>query len=99
MNRTSCQLATWASALRALFHKKRCYFSNLSVNHPVQVRCQEDVTTLVLESVTREDVGHYACAATNMAGRGDTSDPVYLDVLCKMLLERLYSSTRPSWSG
>ena len=45
--------------------------------------CGGHPSPLVLTEVNRNDVGHYSCAARNIAGEGERSEGIFLDVQCK----------------
>ena len=43
----------------------------------------EDPSYLVLTSASRGDMGQYSCAGRNIAGEGEQSEGIFLDVQCK----------------
>ena len=43
----------------------------------------EDPSHLVLTRARREDMGQYSCAGRNIAGEGEQSEGIFLDVQCK----------------
>ena len=46
-------------------------------------KCQDDPAVLDLEKVTREDMAHYSCIGTNIAGQGEISKETFFNVQCK----------------
>ena len=46
-------------------------------------KCQDDPAVLDLGRVTREDMAHYSCIGTNVAGEGEISKETFFNVQCK----------------
>ena len=49
----------------------------------VNYLCDVDPTELFLQHVTRDFSGQFSCSGSNMAGEGEESEPVLLDILCE----------------
>lgn len=60
-------------------------WASLNETDETEDLCQRDPTVLVLEGVTRHQMGLFSCAGSNSAGEGEPSANVFLDVLCEFL--------------